>query len=71
MKINKEISLQKFLPLSEVEIQALLHPSYTNLGYFLIWFQYLQLPSTKSESPFVLFPLAHKSRVSFKVRTQL
>jgi hypothetical protein len=36
------------------------------LGYFLAWFQSLQLPSTQSESP-----LAPKSHVSFKVCTQL
>jgi hypothetical protein len=32
----------------------------TILGYFLVWFQSLQLPSTQSESP-----LAPKSHVSF------
>jgi hypothetical protein len=43
-----------------------LHPAEANLGYFLVLFQSLQLPSTRSESP-----LVPKSRVSFKVRTQL
>jgi hypothetical protein len=62
MKINK-ISLQQFLPLSEAEIQALLHPAEANLGYFLAGFQSLQLPSTQSESPFALIPLAPKSHV--------
>jgi hypothetical protein len=46
---NKERKtlLQKFLPLSEVEIQGLLHSAQANLA----WFQSLQLPSTQSESP--------------------
>jgi hypothetical protein len=56
----------KNLPLSEAEIQGLLQPSEANLGYFLMWFQSLQLPSTQSESP-----LAPKSHVSFKVCIQL
>jgi hypothetical protein len=34
MKINKKISLHQFLPLSEAEIQGLLHPAQANLGYF-------------------------------------
>jgi hypothetical protein len=42
-----------------------------NLGYILAWFQYLQLPSTQSESPLALIPLAPKSHVSFKVGNQL
>jgi hypothetical protein len=65
-KINKKILLQQFLLLSEAEIQGLIHPAQANIGYFLAWFQSLQLPSTQSESP-----LAPKSNVSFKVRTQL
>jgi hypothetical protein len=60
IKINKNISLQKFLPLSEDRIQGPLFPAQANLGYFLAWFQSLQLPSTQPESP-----LAPKSRVSF------
>jgi hypothetical protein len=44
-------------------MQGLLHPAEANLGYFLAWFQPLQLPSTQSESP-----LAPKSHVSFEVR---
>jgi hypothetical protein len=68
MKINnKKISLQQFLPLSEAEIQGLLQPARANLA----WFQSLQLPSTQSESPLVLMPLAPKSRLSFKACTQL
>jgi hypothetical protein len=64
MKINKKnISVQKFLRLSEAEIQGLLHPAEANLGYFLAWFQSPQLPSTQSESP-----LAPNSHVSFNVR---
>jgi hypothetical protein len=35
MKINKKISLQQFLPMSEAEIRGLLHSAQTNLGYFL------------------------------------
>jgi hypothetical protein len=54
--------LQQFLPLLEAEIQGLLSPALTNLGYFLPWFQSLQLPSTQSESP-----LAPESHVLFKV----
>jgi hypothetical protein len=60
MKINKKIFLQQFLLLSENEIKSLLHPAEANLGYFLAWFQSLQLPSTQSESP-----LAPKRHVSF------
>jgi hypothetical protein len=43
----------------------------TKLGYFLAWFQSLQLPSTQSESPLALIPLAPKFHVSFKVCSQL
>jgi hypothetical protein len=35
IKINKEISLQSFIPLSDAEKQGLLHPAQANLGYFL------------------------------------
>jgi hypothetical protein len=51
----------------EAETQAPLHPSQASLGYFLVWFQSLQLPSTQSESPLALIHLAPKSHVSFKV----
>jgi hypothetical protein len=47
----------------EAEIQGLLNPALTNVGYFLPWFQPLQLPSTQSESPLALIPLAPKSHV--------
>jgi hypothetical protein len=57
--------LQQFLPLSEAEIQGLLHPAQDNLDYFLAWFQSLQLTSRKSERPVALFPLAPKSRCVF------
>jgi hypothetical protein len=60
MKINNEISLQQFISVSEAEIQGLLHPAEANFGYFLAWFQSLQLLTTQSESP-----LAPKSLVSF------
>jgi hypothetical protein len=67
MKINKKISVQQFLPLSEAEIHCLLHPAEANLGYFLAWFQSLQLPSTQSESPLALIPLSAKCHVAFSV----
>jgi hypothetical protein len=60
------VTLQQFLPLSEGEIQSLLHPAEATLGYFLAWFQSLQPPSTRPES--LLVPKPH---VSFKVCTQL
>jgi hypothetical protein len=44
--------LRRFLPLSEAEIQGLLHPAEANLG-----FQSPQLPSTQSESPLALYPM--------------
>jgi hypothetical protein len=69
MKINEKKSLQQFLPVSEAEIQGLLHQA--NLGYFLAWFQSLQLPSTQSESPLALIPLAPKSHMSFKVLSRV
>jgi hypothetical protein len=31
LKINKKILLQQFLPLSEAEIQGLLHPAQANI----------------------------------------
>jgi hypothetical protein len=58
MKINKNRSLQQFLPLSEAEIRDLLHPSQANLRYFLTWFHSRQLLSTQSECPLALIPLA-------------
>jgi hypothetical protein len=58
MKINNEISLQHFFPMSEAEIQGLLHPAEANLGYFLAWFQSLSCPQ-------------HSLKVLFKVCTQL
>jgi hypothetical protein len=66
MKINNtKISLQQYLPLSESEVQGLLHPAKTNLGYFLAWFQSLLLPSTQSESLLALISLAPKSQAFF------
>jgi hypothetical protein len=62
MKINKHISLHQFISLSEAEILGPHHPAEANLGYFLAWFQSLQLPSTQSESPLALIPLAPKFR---------
>jgi hypothetical protein len=71
MKIHKKISLQQFIPLSEAEIWGFLHPAQANLGYFLVWLQPLQLPSTQSESLLTLTPLAPKFRIYFKVCTEL
>jgi hypothetical protein len=45
---NKKISLHLFLPLLEAIVQGRLRPAQANLGYFLAWFQSLQLPSTQS-----------------------
>jgi hypothetical protein len=70
-KINIKHHLQQFIPLSEADIQGLFSPAQTSLGYFLAWFQSLQLPSTHSESPLALIPLAPESHVCFKVCTQL
>jgi hypothetical protein len=64
--LMKKKSLQQFLPVSETEIQGLLHPAKVNLGYCLVRFQSLQLPSTQSESP-----LAIESHASLKARIQL
>jgi hypothetical protein len=50
---------------AETEIQGLFNPGQANLRHFLAWFQYLQLPSTQSESPLALNPFAPKSHVSF------
>jgi hypothetical protein len=36
MEINKKISLQKFLALSEAEVQGLLHPAEASLGYCVV-----------------------------------
>jgi hypothetical protein len=70
--INRDIAKENklknitavILPLSDAEIQGLLHPAQANLGYFLAWFQSLQLPSTQSESPLALIPLAPKCNAS-------
>jgi hypothetical protein len=35
-------------------MQVLLHPAQANFGYFLTWFQYLQLPS-KLLTEFLIF----------------
>jgi hypothetical protein len=64
-QINTKYRCNNFF-LSEAEIQGLLHPAEANFGYFLVWFQSLQLPSTQSESP-----LAPKSHVYFKACTQM
>jgi hypothetical protein len=64
-KYKKKKSLQKFLLQSEAEIQGLIHPSQARRGRSLAWFQSLQLPSTPSESPLALIPLAPKCHVYF------
>jgi hypothetical protein len=75
MKTNNKISLYslylKTIKRKEAGFRGLLHPAEANLGYFLAWFQSLQLPSTQSESPLALIPLASKSHVRFKVCTEL
>jgi hypothetical protein len=48
---NRQPRTQKTIKRHETKIQGLLHPAQANLGYFLAWFQSLQLPSTQSESP--------------------
>jgi Xaa-Pro aminopeptidase len=55
----------------EAEIQGLRHAAEADLGYLLARFQPLQPPSTQSETPLALIPLASKSRVSYKVCTEL
>jgi hypothetical protein len=57
----KTILLQKFLPLSEVDIQGLLHPAEANLDIFLRGFSLSSCHQTQSESPLALIPLAPKS----------
>jgi hypothetical protein len=70
-KMNKITSMKQYLPLSEAEIKGPLHPAQTTLGYFLAWFQSLQIPSTQSKSPLALVPLVPKSHVSFNSSIQL
>jgi hypothetical protein len=50
MKAINKMLLQEFPALSGAAIQGLLHPAGGSPGYFLAWFQSLQLPSTQSES---------------------
>jgi hypothetical protein len=47
-------------------MQGLLHPAEGNPGYFLVWCQSLQLPSTQFQSPLALSPLAPKSHASLQ-----
>jgi hypothetical protein len=63
MKI-KNITVEPYLKTvkrQKAETQGLLHPAQANLRYFLVRFQSFQLPSTQSESPLALIPLAPKS----------
>jgi hypothetical protein len=69
-QINGKFNNTAVSSLSQAEIQGL-HPAEANLGYFLAWFQSFHLPSTQSESPLALIPLAPKSHVSFKACTRL
>jgi hypothetical protein len=70
-KINKKISVQQFLPFQKLKSRAPFIQLKPILGYFLAWFQPLQLPSTQSESFLAVTPLAPKSHLSFKVRVQV
>jgi hypothetical protein len=63
IRISLNTLYLKTIKRHEAEIQGLLHPAEANLGYFLMRFQSLQLPSTQSQSPFALIPLATKSQV--------
>jgi hypothetical protein len=56
-------SVSVYVSKSEAEIQGLLHPARSGFGFFLAWFQSLQLPSAQSQSPLVLIGLAPKSHV--------
>jgi hypothetical protein len=65
MKMNTKPHCCNFF-LSEGETLGLLHKAPANFGYFIVLCQFLQLPSTQSESP-----LSPKSHVPFKACTQL
>jgi hypothetical protein len=69
--MNKNITAAIYFSVISSNPGPLLHPAQVNVGYFLALFQSLQLPSTKSESPLSLIPLALKSYVCFSVCTQL
>jgi hypothetical protein len=65
--MNEYIVQLRTIKRKEAEIQGLLHPAQANLRYFLAWFQSLRLPSTQSESPLALIPLAPKFHISYKI----
>jgi hypothetical protein len=75
MKINNNILLYclylNTIKRQEAEIQGLFHLAKANLRYFLARFQSLQLTSTQPQNHLALNPLAPKSHVSLKVRTQI
>jgi hypothetical protein len=49
-KIDTKMLLQQFLPLSEAEIQDLLHPAQAIFGFFFARFQSVLLSSAQSGS---------------------
>jgi hypothetical protein len=57
MKINKKKSLQQFLPLSEAEIQGLLHPAHPVLDIFLRGFSLSSCPQHNLKVLLLLNPL--------------
>jgi hypothetical protein len=65
IKINKK-NIAAAISQSQTEIQGLLHPGEANLGYFLAWFQSLQLPSTQSQTPLALSHFASKPNLIFQ-----
>jgi hypothetical protein len=66
MKINiKKYHCSNFFLYQKLKSRVSLIQLKSILGYFLAWFQSLQLPSTQSESPRALIPLDPKSHVSF------
>jgi hypothetical protein len=59
MKINKKIYIylcSNFFLCQKLKSRASFIQLKSSLGYFLAWFQSLQLPSTQSESPLALIP---------------
>jgi hypothetical protein len=70
IKINKKYQCSNFFLCQKLKSRVSFIELKPILGHFLAWFQSLQLPSTQSESPLALIPLAPKSHVSFKARTQ-
>jgi hypothetical protein len=63
MKINKNSSLQQFLPLSEAEIQYRMAKA--KFGIFLSGFSLSSCPQHSLKSPLALIPVAPKSPRAF------